>query len=258
MTSAALALLVGFVLVLPGSLEDRTAKELIERVEDILRGSTARMLTTMVVETPRWRREIRFRSWDDRARDRSFTRILAPRKDRGTGFLQEHHHLWTYLPRVERVMRIPPSMMFQPWMGSDFTNDDIARDSSFARDYAPRLIGERTVDGMSLVGIELVPHEEAPVVWARLEVWLDPEGLAPRRIYYFDEPEPGRFERVRTMRLEEVRMVQGRPLPHLWVMVPEHKPGHRTTFRIEEIRFDDPLGDALFTLENLRRAEAVR
>jgi outer membrane lipoprotein-sorting protein len=258
MTLIAWTCLAALLLVAPARAEEWTAEKLIERAEDIMRGSTSEMKATMIVTTPRWTREVRFRSWDDRVGDRSFTRILSPRKDRGTGFLRQHQHLWTYLPRVERVMRIPPSMMLQPWMGSDFTNDDIARESSFVEDYKPKLLGRKTFDGVELIGIELVPDDDAPVVWARVEGWLDPESLAPRRFFYFDEPEEGRFERVRTMLLDDVREVQGRPLPHFWEMTPEHKPGHKTSFRIEEVQFDEPMGDDLFTQENLRRAEAVR
>ncbi len=252
-----LLLVVGFM-TLGASPKEWTAEELVRRAEEILRGSTSEMKVTMVVTTPRWEREIRFRTWEEREGDRSFTRILSPRKDRGTGFLRRGHHLWTYLPRVERVMRIPPSMMMQSWMGSDFTNDDIARDSSLVDDYTPHLLGRETVDGVELIGIELLPHDEAPVVWARMEAWVETERLAPRRFIYFDEPEAGRYEAVRTMRLDDVRMVQGRPLPHRWEMVPHDKEGHKTSFRVEEVRFDEPIDDDLFTQENLRRAEAVR
>jgi hypothetical protein len=212
----------------------------------------------MTVTTPRWTRTLEFHSWDDRAGDRSFTRILAPRKDRGTGFLRKGTHLWTYLPRVERVMRIPPSMMLQSWMGSDFTNDDLVRESSFVTDYDPKELGEKEVEGRALVGLELIPHEDAPVVWGRVELWIERERLAPRLFIYFEETEGGQFARVRTLVFDDIREVQGRPLPHLWEMIPEDKPGHRTVVRLDEALFDEPMDDELFTQEHLRRAEAVR
>jgi outer membrane lipoprotein-sorting protein len=240
------------------SAAERTAEELVRRAEDILRGSTAEMTATMTVETPRWTRELKFHSWDDKGGDRSFVRILSPRKDRGTGFLRQELHLWTYLPRVERVMRIPASMMLQPWMGSDFTNDDLVRESSFVDDYVPKRLGDRDLDGVPLVGLELIPHEEAAVVWGRVELWIESERFAPRLFIYFEEAEAGEFAKVRTMRFEDIRDVQGRPLPHLWEMIPEDKPGHHTTIQVESIRFDEPLDDGIFTHENLRRAEGAR
>jgi outer membrane lipoprotein-sorting protein len=149
-------------------------------------------------------------------------------------------------------------MMLQPWMGSDFTNDDLVRESSFVTDYTPSELGEKDVDGLALVGLELIPHEDAPVVWGRVELWIERERLAPRLFIYFEEGDKGQFAKVRTLRFDEIKEVQGRPLPHYWEMIPEDKPGHRTVVRLEEIEFDQPMDDALFTQENLRRAEAVR
>ena len=228
------------------------------RAEDALRGETAEMKMRMTITTPRWTRELVIRSWDDQRGDRSFTRILEPPKDKGTGFLRDHDAFWTWLPKVERAMRIPPSMMLQPWMGSDFTNDDLARESSLAKDYEPRLLGEKSIDGVATVGVELIPKPEAPVVWSRLELWIEKDRFAPVRFVYFDEPEPGRFEAVRTLSFSDVRVVDGRPLPHDWLMVPNDKPGHSTRVRLEEAAFDRPLDDAIFTQKNLRQSEAVR
>ena len=166
--------------------------------------------------------------------------------------------LWTFLPRVERTTRIPPSMMLQPWMGSDFTNDDLVRESSLVDDYEPSDLGVQEVEGRSLRGVQLVAREEAPVVWARIEVWVDPELLAPVLMTYYDEPEAGKFEPIRVMRYSDVREVQGRPLPHAWEMTPLDKPGNITSMQIEEAVFDEPLDDDIFTQSNLKRSEAAR
>ena len=238
--------------------EDFDVQELVRRAEDALRGKTSEMKLRMTITTPRWTRELVIRSYDDQQGDRSFSRVLEPPKDKGTGFLRDHDAFWTWLPKVERAMRIPPSMMLQPWMGSDFTNDDLARESSLQKDYEPKALGEKTIDGVAALGIELVPKPEAPVVWARMELWIEKERLAPLRFVYFDEPEPGRFEAIRELRFSDVRTVSGRPLPHLWLMVPNDKPGHTTRVVLEEAAFDVKLDDAIFTQKNLRQSEAVR
>jgi outer membrane lipoprotein-sorting protein len=222
-------------------------KELIRRAEDSLRGQTAQMKATMSITTPRWSRELRFRSWDDRAKDRSFIRILEPEKDRGTGFLRQNQTFWTYLPRVERVTRVPPSMMLQPWMGSDLTNDDIAHESSMSDDYDAKAIGVREIDGRKAYG-----------VWAKIDAWVDAESYAPLLFEYYDEPEPGRYEPLRRMEFAEVTVVKGRPLPHFWRVTPLDKAGHKTELRLEEIVFDEQLDDQIFTERNLKQAEAAR
>ena len=262
MTGTAIALLC--MLMAPVAVAEEIvlggldARQLVERAEDALRGETSEMKATMNITTPRWKRELSFRSWDDRLGDRSFTRILSPKKDRGTGFLRVRNTLWTYLPRVERTTRIPPSMMMQPWMGSDFTNDDVARESSLVDDYTAKLIGEREIDGTLAWGVELIPYEDAPVVWSKIEAWVVAEVFAPYLYLYFDEPDPGRFELVRRMHFSDVRQVNGRPVPHQWRIEPLDKPGHSTAIRLDEIKLDDPLDPDLFTQEHLKRAEAVR
>jgi outer membrane lipoprotein-sorting protein len=234
------------------------ARELVRRAEDALQGETAEVRASMTITTPRWTRVVRFHSWGDRPGDRSFIRILEPRKDRGTGFLRLERSFWTYLPRVERTMRVPPSMMLQPWMGSDFTNDDLVRESSMADDYEAEAIGEREIDGIVALGVKLTPHEDAPVVWARLELWVEKERFAPLLFLYYDEPEPGEFELLRRMAFSDIRDVAGRSVPHAWEVIPVDKPGHTTRMEIEKIELDMPLPDSIFTQSNLRRAEGAR
>jgi outer membrane lipoprotein-sorting protein len=256
-----IALLLAASIFLPAlalAAEPLSADALVRRAEEVMRGTTSEMRAAMTIVRPRWTRTVRFRSWDDRAHDRSFTRILDPAKDRGTGFLKVETTLWTYLPSVERTTRLPPSMLLQPWMGSDFTNDDLVRESSLVDDYRARLLGEREIGGKTALGVELLPKEEAPVVWARIELWLEKERLAPLAAAYSDEPEPGRFEEVRRMRYSDVREVQGRPVPHVWEMESLDKPGHLTRVVLEEIRFDETMPAEIFTQAHLQRAEAVR
>ncbi len=254
-----LLLLLIPVLALPaGGEEPFDAAEIVRRAEDVLRGDTSEMRAAMVITTPRWTREVKFHSWDDRLGDRSFIRILEPSKDRGMGFLRLEQTFWTYLPRVERTMRIPPSMMLQPWMGSDFTNDDLARESSLIDDYVPKAIGEKLINGVVALGVNLIPKEEAPVVWARQELWLEKERLAPLLFLYFDEPEPGQFELLRRMTYSDIREVQGRPMPHSWEIVPIDKPGQSTRMTIEFVKLDQEFEEGIFTQRNLRRAERAR
>jgi outer membrane lipoprotein-sorting protein len=253
-----LALILAFASAAPARAETLDAAEIVRRAEDALRGKTAEMKLRMTITTPRWTRELVIRSWDDRAHDRSFVRVLEPPKDKGTAFLRDRDAFWTWLPRVERAMRIPPSMMLQSWMGSDFTNDDLARESSLEKDYTAVLVGEKDLDGVTAYLLELRPKPEAPVVFAKLELYIEKARYAPLLYVYYDEPEPGRLEALRRLRFSDVRDVQGRPLPHVWEMTPLDKEGHSTRVTLEEAELDQPLADSLFTQENLRRSEASR
>ena len=236
-----------------------TAREIARRAEDVLRGESAYLEAEMTIVSPRLPapRVVRFRSWDDRGGDRSFIRILEPAKDRGTGFLKLHPNLWTYIPRVERTMRIPPSMMLQSWMGSDFTNDDLVRESSQLDDYEHTLLrveeSFRGLDGRPRRAyvVEYRPHEDTPVVWGKIVAWIDAEHFSPLRQEFHDEE----GVLLRRMDFGDIDEEDDRHVPHLWVMTPLDKEGHQTRIRIHEIDFDETLDDGIFTTRNLKRRD---
>ena len=229
------------------------AREIARLQEDVLRGDRAYMEATMTVVSPRLPtpRVVRLQSWDDRLGKRSFIRILAPAKDEGNGFLMKRPNLWMYIPRVERTMRIPPSMMLQSWMGSDFTNDDLVKQSSQLDDYDHKLLGVDPAtpghEGVRAYVVEFIPHEDAPVVWGKIVTWVDAERYAPLRQDFYDESET----KLRVIRFSEIREVQGRPYPHRWSLVPLDKEGHETLIEIEEIRFDQDFDERIFNKRNL-------
>ncbi len=254
-TALAFAIGAGAEPLEPVPQDAPSAREIALRMEDIFRGQTSYMQATMVVHSPRLSepRRVTFRSWDDRPHRRSFIRILAPPKDKGMGFLKIHPNLWNYIPRVERIVRIPPSMMLQSWMGSDFTNDDLVRDSSQIDDYEHRLLGRDpgNAERPPAWVLEYRPHEDAPVVWGRIVAWVEVERYAPQRQDFYDEA----GERLREMRFGDIRMVAGRPYPHTWRMQPLDKQGHLTEIRVEEVRFDEVFDDRIFTKRHLTRVD---
>jgi outer membrane lipoprotein-sorting protein len=158
-----------------------------------------------------------------------------------------------YVPRVERTMRIPPSMMLQSWMGSDFTNDDLVKESSQLDDYDHRLLGidprPEAHEGLRAFVVEYVPHEGAPVVWGRIVAWIETEHSTPLREDFYDEA----GEKIRALRFDDIRPVQDRTFPFRWVMRPLDKEGHETRIQVDEIRFDEPIDDAIFTTRHLKR-----
>ena len=147
------AVLVGLPGVAPVSAipqpQEPDARDIIDRAESALWGRTLESALTMTVKTPRWTRTLELAVWIERPR-RSFIRILSPAKEAGIGSLRIGAEMWNYLPNIERTIKIPPSMMLQPWMGSDFTNDDLVKESSLLNDYTHRTVRSDTADGASV------------------------------------------------------------------------------------------------------------
>ena len=245
----AVALLAaGAVAPAAASAAEPTGQELIAHVEQILWGKTNRGAAKMTVITPRWQRTLDLHFWMERP-DRTFIRILAPPKETGIGSLRIEDEMWNYLPKVERIIKIPPSMMLQPWMGSDLTNDDLVKESSIVEDYTHRLQGTETLNGVRVYRVESIPRPDAPVVWGKLIYRIRVDNRLPVSVEYYDE----RGELIKVLRYEDVRSMGGRSIPTRWVVQPQDKPGNRTVFVIKEIEFDKPIADDVFSLRNLQR-----
>ena len=181
--------------------------------------------------------------------DRTFIRITAPAKEAGTATLRLGQNMWNYLPQVERVIKIPPSLMLQPWMGSDFSNDDLVKESSLVTDYTHEVTGEETVGGDRCYRLVATPTPDAPVVWSRLVLWIRVSDYVPRREEYYGEN--GDLRKV--LSFDEVARAGDRPYPMRWTMTSITKPGHETVLAFHAIEFDRPIPDRIFTQQNLKR-----
>lgn len=245
-----LIFLVSVLLFIPIPLgASPEAKETVARMIHKLRGRINVADYEMTVTRPSWTRTLRMKVWDDRANKRVFVRITDPAKEAGTSFLRLGYNLWNYLPSVEKVMKIPPSMMLQSWMGSDFTNDDLVKESSYIDDYDHAIVGEETVDGAAVRKIELTPHPNAPVVWGKVIFWVRKDDL-PVRQHFLDEK--GRL--IKDLVFSELKTMDGVLLPTHWEMTPVLKQGQKTVLLLKMIDFDPvpKVPDSVFSEQNLK------
>lgn len=224
------------------------AKDIIRRMDELLWGRSTRGTFEMTVTTPRWERTLTMEAWEKR-REKTFIRILSPAKERGVVTLRIGNEMWNYLPRVERVIKIPPSMMLQSWMGSDFTNDDLVKESSIVDDYTHEVISTEDVDGFSAYRIRATPLEDAPVVWGGITYWVRTEDFVPLREEFYGED----GDLVRVLEFTKIRNAGGRTIPTRWTMTPVKKKGRRTVFEIIEIEFNAEIDDSVFTHRNMTR-----
>lgn len=243
-----LLFLVTAFLLLPLSASALTPTEIVERAEELLWGKTAFGDFDMTITTPSWSRTLSLQVWMDRP-TKSFLRIVAPAKDAGIGSLRIESEMWSYLPAIERTIKIPPSLMLQPWLGSDFTNDDLVKESSLITDYAHRLLGEKNIDGNEAWQIEGLPKPSAAVVWGKIVYSIRKGDFVPLRLDYYDE----RGDLIRTLAYSDIRNVKGRTIPTRWEMLPVTKPGKKTTITVKSISYDKAIDNDIFSLRNLKQ-----
>ena len=160
--------------------------EIIRKADEKFRGESSRGQTTMIIERPAWSREISMKTWS-LGNDFSMIYITEPAKEKGQVFLKRENEMWNWVPTIERMIKIPPSMMMQSWMGSDFTNDDLVRESSLEKDYNHKLLTEEILEGYECYKIELIPKPDAPVVWGKILMWVSKEEFHWLKAEYYDE-----------------------------------------------------------------------
>lgn len=224
------------------------ATEVVERAEELLWGKTAVGDFEMTITTPAWARTLSLNVWMDRP-TKSFLRIMAPAKDAGITSLRIESEMWNYLPAIERTIKIPPSLMLQPWLGSDFSNDDLVKESSLVTDYTHRLLGDKNIDGNDAWQVEALPKPDAAVVWGKIIYSVRKADYVPLKLEYYDE----RGELIRTLSYSDIRSVGGRTIPTRWEMQPLSKPGKKTTIVVKSISYDKPVSADIFSLRNLKQ-----
>ncbi len=237
--------------MVPGILcaQPQSATEIIRRSENIMRGTTQTGSYSLIIERPDWQRTIVFESWSV-GQDRVFILVREPAKERGVAFLKIDREMWQYIPRINRIIKIPPSMMMQSWMGSGFTNDDLVRESSLAEDYHHTLSGSDVLDGDNAFQIMLTPEPETPVAWNRMLYWVRQSDYMPLRAEYYNE----RGDRVRAITYSDIRDVDGRTMPTRIELVEDRWPDRKTIMQVQVLILDRPVDPSIFTQSNLRRS----
>ena len=234
------------VLALPA--QATTVDELVRHIDRLWHGETSQATMTMAVKTQRYHREMQLEAWS-LGKDYSLVVIERPIKDRGIATLKVEENIWNYLPKIDRVTKIPSSMMSGSWMGSHFTNDDLVRESYFEDDYQSTITFEGERDGRTIHELTAIPRPEAPVVWGRVVMEIDQDTLAPISARYFDEAD----ELVRTMTFDQVERIDERFVPMRMTLQPEDKPTESTVITYEDIAFGVPIERSFFSLQNLER-----
>lgn len=237
------------LIVLPlFSLHSQTAEEIIQKSENLLKGKTSQGTFKMTVVTPDYERTLTMESYWV-GNEKALIVIQSPKREAGNKTLKIGNEMWMYLRNTETTIKIPPSMMLQSWNGSDFTNDDIVRESNLNEDYFQELAGEDTLDGELCWKIELTPRPDAPVVWGKLYYWVRQKDYLPARIEYYDERE----KLVRHMAFSRYAVFDDRKIPAQWSMINDSKPGHRTDLEIIDVEFDVNIPDSKFSFRELER-----
>jgi outer membrane lipoprotein-sorting protein len=242
------AIIVACFLFLGSSLQAQDAKEIVRKADEKMQGLSNYAVMTIKIVRPTWEREMKMRSWS-KGTDYSMIIIDAPSKDKGTVFLKRKKEIWNWLPSIDKSIKLPPSMMMQNWMGTDFTNDDLVKQSSIVNDYDQSIIGDSTIQGYECYKIEMVPKEEAAVVWGKVIIFIEKDDYLQMRVEYYDEDD----YLVNLMNFYDVKEMGGRMIPSRMEMIPADSPDKKTVMIYNSIEFDIKIDENYFTTQNMKR-----
>ncbi|KAA3615597.1 MAG: outer membrane lipoprotein-sorting protein [Calditrichaeota bacterium] len=225
-----------------------SALDIVKKSNDLIRSKSSYAEFKMIIIKPDWSREVAMKVWSIEP-DYSLLLVTAPARDKGMVTLKRKQEVWNFIPSVQKTIKIPPSMMLQSWMGSDFTNDDLVRQSSIVEDYQHQVIGEEEYEGYLCHKVELIPNPEAGVVWGKIIMWISKKGFLQLKIDYYDEDD----FLVKTMKGSQIKQLGGRLIPTYWEMIPVDEPGQKTVLEYLDIEFNKKIRTNFFSQQNMKR-----
>jgi outer membrane lipoprotein-sorting protein len=237
-----LLILSGFSEIVPA----QDGRDLVKAAFDHYRGKASEAKVEMTIHRPTWERTMQMDAWT-KGTSESLVRITAPPKDAGNGTLKKGDEMWIYNPKVNRVIKLPPSMMTQSWMGSDFSNNDLAKSDSILNDYTHTVTGQEISEGHTVYVIQSTPKPQAPVVWGMQVLKIRDDHVLLSEEFFDEDLKP-----VKHMTVDEVQMISGRLFPRIWKMQENGVKDQYTQLRYHRLRFLNELPDRLFTVNELR------
>lgn len=230
------------------SLQSQTATEVVKMADEKMRGTSSQAELIIKIVRPTWSREMKVKTWMSQS-DFAMILIQSPVRDKGIVFLKRGKEVWNWMPALERIIKLPPSMMSQSWMGTDFTNDDLVKESSAVKDYTHRFVGDTNIDGRNCHKIEFIPKPSTAVVWGKLLVCIDKKDLIELYTEFYDEE----GQLINTMKGDNIKMMDGRLIPTHIVMTPIDKQHQKTEITYASILFNKEIKPSFFSIENMKR-----
>ncbi len=232
-------------LVVPAFSAAESADAIVRAAFDYWRGDASIAKLTMTIHRPTWERTVAIDAWTKGESESLFV-IKAPAKDKGNGTLKKGRGMWIYNPKVNKVIKLPPSMMSQSWQGSDFSNNDLAKTDSLIHDYTHTLEGSATVNGHTVHTIKSMPKPDAPVIWGMITMEIREDHILLKETFFDEDLEP-----VKEMTASDIRPVDGKLFPMTWNMAKTETPENYTLMVYESLTFTTELSDKTFTRANL-------
>ncbi|MCP4669962.1 MAG: outer membrane lipoprotein-sorting protein [Desulfobacula sp.] len=225
--------------------DELTTSQLLDKVDKQFRSDTSTSELEMQIETKNWKRTLKMRMWT-KGMEKTLIQIDSPKKDRGISTLKRDKSMWNFFPKINKVIKIPASMMMGSWMGSDFTNDDLVKENTFVDDYTHKFFNK---EDKEFYHIEIVPKEETVTVWGKITLKIrKSDNIIAQEVFYSENG-----EKIKIMEFTDVKIMGGKKIPSTMTLIPLKKKNQRTVIKYLKATFDGPVKDSIFTRKNLQK-----
>ena len=226
--------------------DDQDASSIVKSSFDYMRGKASFSTVVMTIHRPSWQREMTLKVWTLGESDSLFT-IVSPPRDHGNGTLKKKSEMWIYNPKVNRVIKLPPSMMSQSWQGSDFSNNDLAKSDTLIHDYHHTLIQTEIRQNHKVYHIKSMPKPDAAVIWGMLEMEIRDDSILLKETFFDEDLKP-----VKTLSTSKIQLVGDKLFPKVWQMEKVHTTDEYTRIQYLDLNFKETMNPSLFTLTSLK------
>jgi hypothetical protein len=235
---------MSLILIFSHSVYSKSLEKLLDRIDRLHRSDSSEVQMEMQIQTPNWKRTLKMKVWT-KGLERTFITILAPKKDKGISTLKRDNDMWNFFPKINKVIKVPPSMMMGSWMGSDLTNDDLVKENTYRKDFNSKF----GVEDQNYYRIISTPKPETVTVWGKVEILVDKKNEFPIKQIYYDE----NMEKIRVMEMKEIKKIGGKTIPTVLELVPLKKKGNKTIIKYTAAEFNKEISDSVFSKRNLQK-----
>ncbi len=229
------------------SLNAQDATEIVKKADQKMRGQSSYAEMSMTIIRPSWTREVSMKTWA-LGTEYSLILITGPARDKGVAYLKRGNEIWNWQPTIDRVVKLPSSMMSQSWMGSDFTNDDLVQESSIVKDYTHKMLGDSTIENIAVYKMELTPKPNAAVVWGKMILYVSKDNYYQLLTRFYDED----MYLINTMRGSDIQQFDDRKIPSKLTVIPADEEGQKTVMQYKNMQFNIDIKPSFFSIQNMK------
>ncbi|MBN1482245.1 outer membrane lipoprotein-sorting protein [candidate division KSB1 bacterium] len=224
-----------------------SGEEILQRVDANMTSDSKILTSKMIIHGRRASRTIESKSYIE-GTNKSFTEYLSPPREAGTKMLKLADQLWTYSPQTDRTILISGHMLRQSVMGSDLSYEDMMEDPKLVNLYDAERVGEETLVDRPcwIVGLTA---KTADIAYQSRKIWVDKE----RYVLMKEERYAKSGKLLKTTTINNVELKSGRWVATSVTFKDQLQSGQGTEFILQDIQFNAPIPDYIFTKASLRK-----